>query len=95
MVFLPPDSLDFSSLSNLLEADSGKCLDAGEEIQCFELNTSVEVVCFSLSCCLLEEFVWIRIAPPVSVKVKMDVLLIKLLNRSDCSREKLIAFLAR
>lgn len=85
-------TVEFSCLSNLLETGSGRCLDAGKEILCFELNSSVELGCFSLGCCLLEEFVWIRVVTPVSVQVKVDLLLIKLLNRSDYSK-KLLVFL--
>lgn len=92
--FLTPDSLEFSCLSNLLETGSGRCLDAGKEMLCFELDSSVELGWFSLGCCLLEELVWVRVVTPLSVQVKIDLLLIKLFNTSDYSR-KLLVFLTR
>lgn len=71
-------------------------MDAGKEMLCFELNSSVELGWVSIGCCFLKEFVlilWIRIVTPVSVQVRIDLLLIKLFNRSDYSKEKLLVFL--
>lgn len=93
VIFLTPDSVDFSRLSNLFESGSGRCLDARQEMLFFELNSSVELGWVSLGCCL-SEFVWIRVVTPVSVQLKIDSLLIKLFNRSDYSKEKLFVFLA-